>query len=84
MGRSRTELTIETSRTVVIRKRHLARAWCPDCECEVDGIAPCDLAAFLETTDLSLQNDGFSGSWHFIEVDGEKPLICLESLRRLR
>jgi len=36
----RTEITVETDRTVIIRRRRSIRARCPECGCEVEIAAP--------------------------------------------
>ena len=36
----RTEITVETDRTVIIRRRRSIRAWCPECGREVQIAAP--------------------------------------------
>jgi len=75
----RMEITVETERVVVIRRREATRGWCPHCEHEVEIVTPEDAAA-IAGANSRLLGDGETQNWHF--ADGVEKWVCLESLLR--
>jgi hypothetical protein len=41
----RTEITVETDRVLIVRRRRALRVWCPECGREVDMAAPVEAEA---------------------------------------
>jgi hypothetical protein len=79
-ARKRTEITIETERVVVIRRRNSRRGWCRECGREVDMVGLSDAGKLAGTTQKMLGEGDQGQKWHVSEgADGTK-LICLESL----
>jgi hypothetical protein len=79
-ARKRTEITTETDRILIIRRRSVIRAWCQECACEVDMVSLEDPGAITGTLPFPPRSGPESQAWHFCEgPDGEK-LVCLESL----
>ena len=76
----RTEITVETDRVLIIRRRSVIRGWCQECACEVDLVnmeEAGDIAAKALTT---LNTNCQSETWHLCEGPEEETLICLESV----
>jgi len=78
--RKRTEITIETERVLIIRRRRSTRAWCQECGGEVDMVGLAEAEAITGTTQPMLQDSAKARGWHLAEGQGGTPLICLESL----
>jgi hypothetical protein len=77
---TKTEVTVETDRVLIIRRRLTKRGWCRECACEVDMVELSEVQALTNKSQLELHDGSLSQSWHFSEdVDGS-PLVCLESL----
>lgn len=76
----RTEITTQTDRILIIRRRSVIRAWCDECACEVEMVSLTDPSAVTGTSLTTLREEPQSRDWHFCQrPDGEK-LVCLESL----
>jgi hypothetical protein len=75
-----TQVTVETDRFLVIRRRLTKRGWCRDCACEVDMIELAEVQALTNKSQLDLRDGSLSQSWHFSENADGTPLVCLESL----
>jgi hypothetical protein len=75
----KTEITVETDRVLVIRRRQLVRAWCEECGVEVDTLS-LDEAASMTGTTSTLSRDTWMAAWHACEGSDGSPRICLESL----
>jgi hypothetical protein len=81
-ARRRTEITTQTDRILIIRRRSVIRAWCEECACEVEMVSLEDSGAITGTPLPGLGEGADSQAWHFCQgPDGEK-LLCLESLMR--
>jgi len=66
----RTEITIETEWTVVIRRGHATRVWCRECGSDVEMIAIEQATAFTSTT----------RNWHCSKAQDGSLRVCLQSL----
>jgi hypothetical protein len=75
----KTEITVETDRLLVIRRRQLVRAWCEECGSEVDTLS-LDEAASMTGTSSALSRKTWMAAWHLCEGADGAPRICLESL----
>jgi len=74
-------ITIETERTVVIRKRGgSAVAWCEGCRGRVQMISPAEAAIRAAVTTRTIYRRVESGTLHFIETGDGFLLICGNSL----
>jgi hypothetical protein len=82
IGRKRTEITIETDRLLIIRRRRTARFWCPECRREVEMVSVAEAEALTGVTRPMLGECADALGWHFAESPDKATLICLESLRR--
>jgi hypothetical protein len=76
----RTEITIETERTLVIRRRRVVRAWCRECSSEVDMLSLADVGAMTGMSQTTLHDCSQAQQWHFGEGQDGVALVCLESL----
>jgi hypothetical protein len=77
---SRTEITVETQRVVIIRRS--VRAWCQQCGCEVEMVSLGEAQALTGV----LARQSCAGvralRWHISENQQGIRLVCLESLRK--
>lgn len=73
----RTEITIETDRVLIIRRRRVLRAWCPECGREVDMVDPREAEAITVVTGSVLRE---CARWHIAQSQDGAGLICLDSL----
>jgi hypothetical protein len=73
-------ITIETERTLIIKRRSSTRCWCPECGREADMVEHAQAA--LLTGVAQSRQCGFAPEekWHMVETADGSPLICLESL----
>lgn len=79
--KKRTEITVETERILVIRRRYRAvEAWCDDCNAKVVMIRPDQAAAVSGRSLRSIFNDIERAALHFTEQPDGMILICLNSL----
>ena len=81
MAKTRTEVFIETSETLIIkRKRTFVRAWCADCGREV-SMLPLQQAALLTGHSVeAIRSMMENRRIHFRYQNLEAPRICLRSL----
>jgi excisionase family DNA binding protein len=80
MTTRRTEITIETSRRLVVRRSKDRRtSWCDRCLAEVRMITPEEAAALIDVSSRSIYQWIEAGSVHFHE-DRTRLLVCAESL----
>jgi hypothetical protein len=81
MAKTRTEVFIETSEILIIkRKRAFVRAWCEDCAREVNML-PLQEAALLTGHDVkAIRSMMENRRIHFLYLKPETPSICLRSL----
>jgi len=80
--RKRIEITIETERVLIIRRRRSTRAWCQACGREVDMVGLAEVEAITGAVQPMLQDSDEARGWHLAEGQGGTLLICLESLRK--
>ena len=80
MKERKIEITIETYEVLLIKQRgSVSRSWCKSCSKQVALISLDDAcAAGLSAETISQR--GETGRIHLIEIAGELPLICLNSL----
>ena len=82
IGRKRTEITIETDRLLIIRRRRTVRFWCRQCRREVDMIDLREAEALTGTPQAVLSCGRGDRGWHWSQAEDGSPLLCLESVRR--
>jgi len=75
----RTEITIETDRVLIIRRRRVLRAWCPECGREVEMVDPREAEAITVVAGSALRD---CAQWHIAQSQDGAGLICLDSLLR--
>jgi hypothetical protein len=73
----RTEITIETDRVLIIRRRRVLRAWCQECGHEVEMVDPREAQAITAVRGLPLRD---CAQWHVAQSQEGTGLICLDSL----
>jgi len=73
----RTEITIETDRVLIIRRRRVLRAWCQECGHEVEMVDPREAEAITAVRGLPLRD---CAQWHVAQSHEGTGLICLDSL----
>jgi hypothetical protein len=81
-AKKRTQITIETSRVLIVRRMHSSRTWCRECAREVDVVGLEEASALTETTRPALQECVEAGKWHLPESSDGALLICLDSLMK--
>lgn len=77
-----TEVTVETRRFLVIRRRQMLRGWCQECGCDVDMVGMPELERVSGMSALDLRDSNQAGTWHFCKAPDGTAQICLESLLR--
>jgi hypothetical protein len=79
--KKRTEITVETERILVIRRRYRASVvWCNECSEEVVMIRPDQAAAVSGRSLRVIFSDIERAALHFAEQPDGMILICLNSL----
>jgi hypothetical protein len=79
--KKRTEITVETERILVIRRRYRAiEVWCDSCAEQVVMIRPDQAAAVSGQSLRAIFGDIERAALHFIEQPDGMLLICLNSL----
>jgi hypothetical protein len=79
--KKRTEITLETERILVIRRRYRAiEAWCDSCAEQVAMIRPDQAAAVTGQSQRAIFGDIELAALHFLEQPDGMLLICLNSL----
>jgi hypothetical protein len=76
---SRTEITVETERVLIIRRS--VRAWCPQCGCEVEMLSLGEAEALTAATGRDPGAPAPAFPWHLSKNQQGSNLVCLESLR---
>ena len=79
-AKKRTEITVETDRILIIRRRRVIRGWCRECAMEVDLVTLKDAGAIAKMSLSALQDSPQARTLHICEGPGGTPLVCLESL----
>jgi hypothetical protein len=75
------EITIETERSVTIRRRSSLRAWCAECGAEVEMVSLAEARRLMQSTLPTLSDSAEARNWHISEQQGGTLLVCLASLR---
>ena len=77
----RTEITIETRRVTVIRRRQASnRGWCEGCLADVQMITPNQAAAIAGVSSRTIYRWIEASRVHFIEDSSELILVCVPSI----
>jgi hypothetical protein len=76
----RTEITVETDRVLIVRRRRALRVWCPECGGEADMVGLGEAEALTGVSGQALHDRAQACRWHLAEGPNGTPLICLESL----
>ena len=76
----RTEITVQTDRILIIRRRRPSRVWCQQCGREVDAIAVQEATSLPGAGQLALPGSAESQTWHVCAGNDGEALICLDSL----
>jgi excisionase family DNA binding protein len=80
----RTEITIETDRVVVIKKRKASiLAWCPACAGQVQMVTPDEAAVIARVSSRTIYRWVEAGKLHFAETAEGFLLICPQSLLKI-
>jgi hypothetical protein len=80
MGLKRgTRITIETERTVIVRQTRSARAWCEECQRQVDFVQLQQRQQLLRKTSQEMADGSSLTKLHLAEQEDGSVLICLES-----
>ena len=77
-----TKITIETERTLIVRQTRVARAWCGECQREVDFVRLQESHEFLKRQAQEGAQGSSLGRLHIGEHEDGRVLICVESLRK--
>jgi hypothetical protein len=84
MRTKRTEITVETHRTLVLRRGQLSKVmWCRECLAETQMISPHDAAALTGVSSRTIFQWIETARLHFIEEPGAPLMICVPSLRAI-
>jgi hypothetical protein len=76
-----TRVAVETERTFVFSGRGVRRlAWCAVCGAEVEMAGVGDAASIVGLGELALYRLADARAVHFVEDEGGRVLICLDSL----
>jgi hypothetical protein len=78
----RTEITVETDRVLMIRRRRVVRAWCRECGGEVEMVSLEEAEALTEVSGQVFQDSAQAHRRHFYEDQEGTSLVCLESVRK--
>jgi hypothetical protein len=76
-ARKTTEISVQTDRIMVIRRRRPIRAWCRECVCETDMLTMEEVASVM-SSGPPLNLDAHPG-WHLSEGEDGTGLVCLDS-----
>ena len=76
----RTEITVETERTLVISGRHRAAAWCPECRQGVVLLTAFEAAALAGVSSYTVFAWAEAGRLHCRLTPKGVLLVCPESL----
>jgi len=80
LGPQRMEVTVQTERILIIRRRRSRKVWCQQCGREVDAVAMQEATSLASSEQLALPGNPLSEAWHVCEGRDGETLICLESL----
>jgi len=71
--RKRIEITIETDRVVIIRRKRSTRAHCQECGCEADMVDMTAAAELTGMTDRMLREHMDAQGWHLWQSPDGSP-----------
>jgi len=78
---SRTEITVETERVLIIKKRKgSVLAWCPTCAGQVPMVKVDEAAVLCRVSSRTIYRWAEAEKVHFVETPEGLLLICLSSL----
>lgn len=77
---NKTEITIETHRTFIVRRTSLTRAWCARCATTVSFASPEEAARLAGRSAREIYRAVEAGRLHFIETGNRLLRVCLDSL----
>ena len=81
MRKKRTEITIETDRTIVISRRSFAaRAWCGACDKQVSLVTIDEAARLASVSTRTLFRWVEAENVHFTETSDGRLFICCQSI----
>jgi hypothetical protein len=81
----RTEITIETRRVLVVRRRQFLRGWCQACLAEVQMITPNEAATLASVSARTIYRWIEEARLHFSEEERDGTLlVCADSVRAPR
>ena len=76
------EITVESYEVLLMKERGgLSRSWCASCSNQVTMIGLDDACAAGLTAE-AINKLAETGRIHLVEIAGEPPLICLETLNK--
>lgn len=75
----KTEITVETDRVLIIRRKRVTRVWCEACAAVVDAVSLEEVASITGSPAV-LGPDTPNPAWHLCEAADGSPRICLESV----
>jgi hypothetical protein len=78
--RKRTEITIETDRVLIIRRRRSVRVWCQECGSQTDMVDLREAEALSGLSGRVLRDRAEAGRCHVLQGHDGASLVCLESL----
>ena len=79
--KNKTEITIETHRTFIVRRRpNFTYAWCAGCAATVSFASPEDAAQLTGSSAREIYRAVEAGQLHFIEAGDRLLRVCLDSL----
>ena len=76
----RTQITIETHRVVVLRRRRLIRFWCSECGAEAEFVPVEDLDRLLDGGGGNVSGRLADGTFHFGKAPDGSVVVCVKSL----
>jgi hypothetical protein len=77
----KTEITIQTRRVLVVRRRERARLWCDRCGGQVEMLAAREAVATTGLTERAVFRLAEAGLLHATETTDGRLFVCLDSLR---
>ena len=80
----RTEITVETDRIILVRRRRVksVMVWCAVCDAESLMFPVDEAARLLGTSSMSIFRRADAGELHWLETPAGSLLICRNSLLR--
>lgn len=80
----RTEITVETDRVIVVRRRRekSVTAWCMACDAESVMLTVNEAASVLGASSMNVFRWAEAGHLHWLETERGAVLICQNSLTR--